>query len=151
MELAAPKPDALLQEINIGDKEVITHQLALYRRGQPSVLTQPSQSFSSKTVFDRVDRILGNEMPEEGYLLVIREQLAFRVFRHPVGELLVVVVVILAVLEFTLNSLAAQSTGDAHVTARLITGILDSLHDAVERILNASELGSESRPRRQRP
>ena len=71
--------DALLQELHVGNKEVITNQLATVADGScklhpvvPIILV--------KTVLDGIDRIFGDEFFQELDLLGSCELLAVRIF-----------------------------------------------------------------------
>ena len=133
--------DAFLEELDVGHEQVVAHQLALaadavgeFLPAFPVVLVH--------AVFDRVDRIFGDELFEVCNLLVGREFLAVRVFLHARFELLVVVEVLAVFNHCKFGSGAVH--GDFHVVAGLVACVLDGFDDAVESVFNAVEFRSET-------
>ena len=133
--------DAFLQELHIRNKEVVTNQLATVSDGScklhpvvPIVLV--------KTVLDGINRIFGDEFFQELDLLGSCELLAVSILLLTVLQLAVVV----EPLTVLLNSKLAGSAVHCylHILSRLITGILDCLTDALNRILYTIECRSET-------
>ena len=133
--------DALLQEVDVGDEEVVAHELAAVANALgelhpafPVVLVE--------AVLDRVDRILVDELLQVVDLLVVAQLLAVRILLLAVLELLVVVEV-LAILDYCKLACCAVHS-NLHVLARLVASLLDGLDDAVESVLDAIQGGSKA-------
>src|SRR5574344_987251 len=133
--------DTLFQELHVGNKEIITYQLAAVADGSgqlhpvvPIVLI--------KTILNRIDRIFGNQFLQELDLLGSSQFLTIRILLLAILQLAVIV----EPLTILLNGKLAGSTvhGNLHVLTWLITGIPDSLADAVERIFDTIECRSET-------
>ena len=133
--------DTLFQELHVGNKEVVTYQLATVADGSgqlhpvvPIVLI--------KTILNRIDRIFGNQFFQELDLLSSSQFLTIRILLLAILQLAVIV----EPLTIFLNGKLAGSTvhGNLHVLTWLITGILDSLADAVERIFDTIECRSKT-------
>ena len=133
--------DTLLEVLNIGNEEVITYELALvadsfgkFNPSFPVVLIE--------TILDRVDRIFVYKLLEVSDLLVNRKFLSVRIFLHTCLELFVIIEELVAFLNAELRCCAVHS--DGNVLSRNIASFLDSLHDAVESVVDTIELRSET-------
>ena len=133
--------DTLLQELHVGNEQVVAYELALVAYALckfypvlPVVLVE--------TVLDRVDRILVDELLEVCNLLVCRELLTVRILLLTVLQLTIVVEPLTVLLNSELRSSAVHS--DAYVLAWLVTSGLDSSHDSIQSILDTVEVRSET-------
>ena len=131
--------DTLLKELCIGNEEVIANELYLIAKG----LSKFNPAFPVvfiKTVLNRSDRILVAKLLQISDLLVVVKLFSVRILRHTVLQLLVVVepFAVLLCSKFRCSTVH----GDGNVLAWLVTGILNSLANAVERIVNAVQFRS---------
>ena len=126
--VGCPHLDTFLQELDIGNEEVVTHQLATVTDGSgqlhpvvPVVLIQ--------TILDRINRIFSYQFFQELDLLLGSEFLTIRILLLAILQLAIIIVP----LTILLYGKLARSTvhGNLHVLAWLIASVLDSLADAL--------------------
>ena len=133
--------DALLQELHIRNKEVVTNQLATVADGS-SKLHPVVPIILIKTVLDGINRIFAYQFFQELYLLCSRELLAVGILLLAVLQLAIIVIPFTVLLNSKLAGSAVHCY--LHIPSRLITGIPDCLTDALKRILYAIERRSET-------
>ena len=129
--------DAFLQELHVGDEEVVAHELAAiadalgeFHPVVPVVLVQ--------SVFDGVDRVFRDELLQIVDLLGCGEFLAVRILRGTVLESAVVIEPLAILLDGELGSGAVHS--DLHVLTGLIASLLDGFHNGIESVFDAVEV-----------
>ena len=133
--------DAPLQELHIGDKQVVAHELTAFSDpfGQchpvgPIVLIQ--------AVLNGVDRIFIDERFEVGDLLGASQFLTVRILLLTVLQLSIIIEELTV---FENGKLRCRTVhGDRHILARLIAGSLDGLHDGVEGIFDTIKVRCEA-------
>ena len=123
--------DALLEELGVGDEEIVADELHLAADGVGELLPGRPVAFGA-AVLDRDDRVLGGELLVEGDHLVAGVDLA--------GGLLEDVVLLLLHVELG----GGDVEGEVDVLAELVAGVLDGEGDGIEGRLGGLELRGEA-------